>query len=86
MARTKKTNVQIRQERARTTWTRFRLPSEQRWIKWPPEYPDADLGPLADIPGRLTVRLGRMVQDLEKAALIIRKYYRPISVDYVLTG
>lgn len=85
MAKTKKTNVQIRQEQARTTWTRFRLPREQRWIQWPAEYPDADLGPLANVPGRMTVRLGRMVEDPEKAALVVRKYSRRSSASHVLT-
>lgn len=72
MARAKKLHVTDRQEQARTTWTRFHLSRQQRWIQWPAKYPDLDLGPLADVPDRLTVRLGRMVQDPESAVLIIR--------------
>ena len=73
MARMKKTNWRIRQETARTTWTRFQLPLDQSWIKWQQaeQFPDPDFGPLADVPGRLTVRLGRMVENRENAVLII---------------
>ncbi|KAL7943680.1 hypothetical protein V8C42DRAFT_99191 [Trichoderma barbatum] len=49
MARTKRTNAQIKQEKRRSTWTRFHLPRGQDWPTWPSG--TTDLGPLAGVTG-----------------------------------
>ncbi|AEO71772.1 uncharacterized protein THITE_2124605 [Thermothielavioides terrestris NRRL 8126] len=71
MARTKRTPETYRLWRMRTTWTRFRLPRGQDWPNWSKPYPDEHLGPLAGVPGREEVWLGRKVEDPEHAALIV---------------
>ncbi|KAH8164321.1 hypothetical protein CIB48_g3931 [Xylaria polymorpha] len=73
MAIVKKTQQQLRQERKRTTWTRFHLPRGQDWPKWSATYSNTYLGPLADVAGCMKVRLGRKVEDPEQAVLIVRK-------------
>ncbi|KAI0443518.1 hypothetical protein F4803DRAFT_306163 [Xylaria telfairii] len=71
MAIIKKTPQQLRQERKRTTWTRFHLPRGQDWPKWPATYANTYLGPLTDVAGCMKVRLGRKVEDPEEAVLIV---------------
>jgi hypothetical protein len=77
MARTKQT---AKRYRPVTTWTRFHLPREQEW----PTFPVADpalvhYGPLIDHEagffGFLAL-LGRMVDDPEQAAYIIRECHQ----------
>ncbi len=63
----------MRPTQQRTTWTRFRLARGQDWPIWSTAYSDTYLGPLADVAGREKVRLGRMVEDPEQAAFIVRK-------------
>ncbi|KAI0490349.1 hypothetical protein F4859DRAFT_6083 [Xylaria cf. heliscus] len=71
MAIVKKTQQQLRQERTRTTWTRFRLRRGQDWPTWSTAYSNTYLGPLAGVAGCKKVRLGRKVEDPEQAALIV---------------
>ncbi|KAI1125539.1 hypothetical protein F5Y10DRAFT_246763 [Nemania abortiva] len=70
MAIARKGMSHYRRERKRTTWTRFRLPLGQDWPKWP-GYSDTYHGPLADVAGCERIRLGRIVEDPEQAALIV---------------
>ncbi|KAI0380269.1 hypothetical protein F5Y04DRAFT_257813 [Hypomontagnella monticulosa] len=71
MARAKMTIRQLRQLRARTSWTRFHLPRGQDWPTWSNAYSDTQIGPLSGVAGCLKVWLGRKVEDPEQAALII---------------
>ncbi|KAK6957470.1 hypothetical protein Daesc_000256 [Daldinia eschscholtzii] len=71
MARVRETKSKLRQQNKRTSWTRFYLPRGQDWPTWPAGHSDAHIGPLAAVPGRQKVWLGRKVDDPEQAALII---------------
>ncbi|KAI1426994.1 hypothetical protein F5Y12DRAFT_739436 [Xylaria sp. FL1777] len=71
MARVKYDARTLRMQRARITWTRFRLPRDQAWPKWSEAYPDTYLGPLANAPGCKKVSLGTKVEIPEQAAFII---------------
>jgi hypothetical protein len=72
MARTRQTAR--RMEKKLTTWTRFYLPREQEWPTWSVDHADVHVGPLAG-KGCWEVSLGRMVENPEQAAYIIRKCY-----------
>jgi len=63
------------------TWTRFYLPKEQEWPAWPVNYNRIYLGPLAEVDGcRWPVFLGRIIDRLKEAAIIISKCYLPIFI------
>ncbi|KAK0742158.1 hypothetical protein B0T21DRAFT_282270 [Apiosordaria backusii] len=70
MARTKQTAR--KRERSVVTWTRFHLPKEQEWPTWAVAHEDVHVGPLADIGGAWKVWLGRMMENPEQAAYIIK--------------
>ncbi|KAI2627952.1 hypothetical protein GGS26DRAFT_126605 [Hypomontagnella submonticulosa] len=71
MARTKMTQRQLRQLRARTSWIRFHLPREQDWPTWSTAHSYMQLGPLSGVAGCEKVWLARKVEDPEEAALIV---------------
>lgn len=77
MARSKKTEVELRLERQRTTWTRFHLLRGQDWPTWsttagnPNDADRSYLGPLAGVTGCLKVWLGRKVEDPEQAVFVV---------------
>jgi hypothetical protein len=77
MARTKQT-ARLSQKPL-TTWTRFYLPLEQEWPTWAVDHEDVHAGPLADVKGCLMISLGRMVDNPEQAAYIIREYHQTAS-------
>lgn len=54
----------------RLSWIPFQLPREQKWPRWNTDDTD-DLGPLRNASGCFKVLLGRMVNDLEKAVLLV---------------
>ncbi|KAH6856898.1 hypothetical protein B0I37DRAFT_318739 [Chaetomium sp. MPI-CAGE-AT-0009] len=70
MARTKQTAR--RSQRVLTTWTRFYLPREQEWPTWAVDHDNVHYGPLKGVEGVRRALLGRMVDDPEQAAYIIR--------------
>ncbi len=79
MARTRKTDVTLRLERQRTTWTKFHLVSEQNRPAWSTTTGSSNdahrthLGPLAGAASRLKVWLGRKVEDSEQAVFVVGK-------------
>ena len=77
MARTKQTAR--RGQKALLSWTRFYLPLEQEWPTWDVDHEDVHAGPLADLEGCLTISLGRMVDNPEQAAFVIREYHQAAS-------
>lgn len=62
-----------RSEKPLTSWTRFRLPRDQEWSTWSLPHDDVHVGPLKGVGGWLTASLGRMVDNPEQAAYIIRE-------------
>ncbi|EAQ88351.1 predicted protein [Chaetomium globosum CBS 148.51] len=70
MARTKQTAR--RTYKPFITWTRFQLPREQEWPTWTVDHDDVHAGPLTDVEGCRILSLGRMVDNPEQAAYIIR--------------
>ncbi|KAH6631491.1 hypothetical protein F5144DRAFT_620575 [Chaetomium tenue] len=70
MARTKQTAR--RTYKPFITWTRFYLPREQEWPAWAVDHDDVHAGPLTDVEGCGKLSLGRMVDNPEQAAYIIR--------------
>lgn len=73
MARTKQTAK--RHWKPIVTWTRFHLPREQEWPTWPKDrYEHVYWGPLADLEGLEGVSVGRMVDNPERAAYVLREW------------
>lgn len=56
-----------------TTWTKFHLPRDQEWPAWSADHEDVHIGPLKGVEGWRTASLGRMIDDPEQAAYIIRE-------------
>ena len=65
------------------TWTRFYLPLDQEWPTWP-TYEDMHVGPLTDVKDVGEVLLGRVVDNPEQAAYIIRESHRHTNVNYCI--
>lgn len=73
MARTKQTAR--RTYKPFITWTRFYLPQGQEWPTWAVDHDDVHVGPLTDVEGCRKLSLGRMVDNPEQAAYIIRQCF-----------
>lgn len=71
MARTRQTAKRF--EKPITSWTRFHLPRDQEWPTWSIDHDDVHVGPLKDVEGWRRASLGRMVDNPEQAAYIIRE-------------
>lgn len=56
-----------------TSWTWFHLPRDQEWPTWSVDHGDVHVGPLKGVEGRLKASLGRMVDNPEQAAYVIRE-------------